>query len=142
MFNPKLRKVSIVLAIIGIFLASYLLFETLHKTVHEACYINSSINCALTTGGPLTDVFGIPVSLIGLIGYVVILGCCIWQFKKVFIGMTAFGMIFCLRITIFEVFKYHVYCPVCLMCQLVMLTLFIISLYNYAYRVPQIEQKS
>jgi uncharacterized membrane protein len=81
------------------------------------------------TKGSLSTLFGIPVSLIGLIGYIVILLCSIFKQKLLVLGMTTFGMVFCLFITYQEVFRLKVICPVCLTCQLVMLTVFLLAIY-------------
>ena len=48
--------------------------------------------------------------------------------------MSAFGMVFCLRLTYMEIFKLSVVCPVCLACQLDMLVLFLLAVYANAKR--------
>jgi uncharacterized membrane protein len=123
-------KILIVLSILGITLAIYLFYNFLTKPALESCYINSTINCDAVTKGSLSTLFGFPVSLVGLIGYIVILFSSIFKKKKLVLSMSTFGMIFCLYITFQEVFILKVICPVCLSCQLVMLTIFIISIIN------------
>lgn len=122
-------KALICLSILGILLASYLFYNFLTKPLIESCYFNSHINCDAVTKGSLSTLFGIPVSLVGLIGYIVILLCSIFKQKLLVLGMTTFGMIFCLFITYQEVFRLKVICPVCLACQLVMLTVFLLAIY-------------
>ncbi len=122
-------KILMALSIIGILLAVYLFYNYLAKPRFESCYVNSIINCDATTKGSLSTLFGIPVALVGLVGYVVILFSSIFRRKKLVLGMSIFGMIFCLYITVQEVFFLHVLCPVCLVCQLVMFTIFVIALY-------------
>ena len=122
-------KALICLSILGILLASYLFYNFLTKPLVESCYFNSHINCDAVTKGTLSTLFGIPVSLVGLIGYIVILLSSIFKQKLSVLGMTTFGVIFCLFITYQEVFKLKVICPVCLTCQLVMLTVFLLAIY-------------
>jgi uncharacterized membrane protein len=122
-------KILIVLSSLGILLAIYLFYNFLTKPLFESCYINSQINCDAVTKGSLSTLFGIPVSLIGLTGYVVILISSIFKKKLLVLGMSTFGMIFCLTITYQEIFKLKVICPVCLTCQLVMLMAFILAVY-------------
>jgi uncharacterized membrane protein len=122
-------KVLICLSILGILLASYLFYNFLTKPLFESCYLNSHINCDAVTKGALSTLLGIPVSLIGLAGYIVILISSIFKKKLLVLGMSTFGMIFCLAITYQEIFKLKVICPVCLACQLVMLTIFLIAIY-------------
>ncbi len=122
-------KILIVLSSLGILLAIYLFYNFLTKPLFESCYINSQINCDAVTKGSLSALFGIPVSLIGLTGYVVILISSIFKKKLLVLGMSTFGMIFCLTITYQEIFLLKVICPVCLACQLVMLTVFLLTIY-------------
>jgi len=43
--------------------------------------------------------------------------------------LATFGMVFCLFITYQEIFILKVICPVCLTCQLVMFTVFLLAIY-------------
>jgi uncharacterized membrane protein len=124
-----LWKALIILSSLGILLAIYLFYNFLTKPVVESCYFNSHINCDAVTKGSLSTLFRIPVSLIGLLGYIVILLSSIFKQKLLVLGMSTFGMIFCLFITYQEVFLLKVICPVCLTCQLVMLTVFLLAIY-------------
>lgn len=127
-----------ILSVIGIFLASYLFYDYLAYNVFslpplKVCNINSFINCDASTKGSLSTFLGIPVALFGLAGYFTILFAALTKKKKLVLGMTTFGLLFCLRITILELFVVHVICPVCLACQIIMLTVFLLSLYlNYS----------
>ena len=117
------------LSILGLLLATYLFYNFLTKPLFESCYVNSRINCDAVTKGSLSTLFGIPVSLIGLTGYIIILLSSIFRKKLFVLGMSTFGMVFCLFITYQEVFLLKVICPVCLTCQLVMLTVFLLAIY-------------
>ena len=121
-------KALIVLSVLGILLATYLFYNFLAKPLFESCYFNSRINCDAVTKGSLSTLFGIPVPLIGLLGYITILFSSVFKKKLLVLGMSTFGMVFCLFITYQEIFILKVICPVCLTCQLVMLVVFILSL--------------
>ncbi len=121
-------KTVTLLSSVGIILACYLLYEYLAADPLEACRINAIINCEAVTKGSLAEIFGIPVSLVGLVGYIVILFSSVKKIPKLMVAMTTFGMLFCLRLTYLEIFVENVICPVCIICQLIMLTVFIISL--------------
>ncbi len=113
----------------------YLFYNFLTKPAIESCYINSVVNCDAVTKGSLSTLFGIPVSLIGLIGYIVILFSSFIKNSKLLLAMSSFGMVFCLYITIQEVFGLKVICPVCLLCQLDMLIVFLLSLkLNFGFK--------
>jgi len=124
-----LWKALIILSSLGILLAIYLFYNFLTKPLVESCYFNSHINCDAVTKGSLSTLFGIPVSLIGLLGYIIILFSSIFKQKLLVLGMSTFGMVFCLSITYQEVFRLKVICPVCLTCQLVMLMVFLLAIY-------------
>jgi len=121
-------KLSTALSLIGIILAGYLFYSYLAPVPPGLCDISATINCDAVTKGGLATLFGIPVSLVGLIGYIFILYSSLLKLKKLHLFMAGFGMLFCLRLTFLEIFVEKVICPVCLACQLIMLTLFILSL--------------
>lgn len=136
--KENIWKALIGLSILGIFLATYLFYNFLTKPAIESCYINSVVNCDAVTKGPLSTLFGIPVSLIGLTGYIVILFSSFIKNKKLVLAMSTFGMVFCLYITIQEVFLLKVICPVCLLCQIDMLAVFLLSLkLNYGFKAKK-----
>ncbi|MEJ2347809.1 MAG: vitamin K epoxide reductase family protein [Patescibacteria group bacterium] len=121
-------KIVKTLSIIGIVLALYLFYEFLAAAPVDLCYINSSVNCGAVTKGSLSTFLGMPVSLIGLVGYIILYVSSVLKKKKLLLGMAAFGMVFCLRITYLELFVVKVICPVCLACQTVMLLIFLLAL--------------
>jgi len=121
-------KLSTVLSLVGIILAGYLFYSYLAPIPPGLCDISATINCDAVTKGTLATLFGIPVSLIGLIGYIFILYSSLLKLKKLHLFMSSFGLLFCLRLTFLEIFVEKVICPVCLACQIIMLTLFILSL--------------
>lgn len=117
-----------ILALIGIFLALFLLWERYFKPSFQPCNINSTVNCEAVIRGEVSDTLGIPTPLIGLIGYVVILFAAFKKKAKLVLGMSAFGLAFCLYIAYRELFQLHVVCPVCILCQLDMITVFILGI--------------
>lgn len=125
-----LRKWIIGLSLFGIFLASYLFLSYLFRPSYQPCSINSFINCDAVIKGEVAKTFGIPTALYGLIGYTIILYAALSRSYKLLFGMALFGTLFCLRITFIEVFQLKVYCPVCLTCQLVMLSILCLSFFQ------------
>jgi len=118
----------IAFSILGIGLASYLLYNYYAVVPSTFCNISSGVNCNAVTKGTLSLFFGIPVAVWGLIGYAFILFASLTKRKKLAFGMATFGMLFCLRITILELFFVKIICPVCLACQFDMLFLFLLGL--------------
>lgn len=120
-------KYTAILSVIGIFLALYLFYQFLTPPHNSLCHINEVINCDASTKGPLAKTLGIPTALYGLMGYAVILFASLTKMRKLLFGTATFGFLFCLRITILEIFVIKTYCPVCIACQIDMLLLFIIA---------------
>lgn len=128
MKNKSLWRTITWLSVFGILLAVYLFYNFLFKPAFQPCSINAIVNCDAVTHGPLATLLGIPVSLVGLIGYIIILISSLKRWEKMVLGMSTFGMVFCLYITYQEIFNLRVICPVCLACQIVMLTIFVLSI--------------
>lgn len=117
-----------ILGIIGITLALFLLWERFFKPSFQPCNINATVNCNAVISGEVADTLGIPTPLIGLVGYIVILFAAFKKNAKLVLGMATFGLAFCLRIAFIELFQLHVICPVCVACQLDMITVFILGI--------------
>jgi uncharacterized membrane protein len=117
-----------VLAVVGIGLALFLLWERYFKPSFQPCNINATINCDAVISGEVSDTLGIPTPLIGLIGYIFILFGAFKKNAKLVLGMATFGLAFCLYIAYRELFQLHVVCPVCILCQLDMITVFILGI--------------
>ena len=132
----NLWKLSSALSVLGILLATYLLVQyyQIAPGSETFCNYNPFINCSAMTTGSLATLFGVPVAAVGLVGYGFILFSTITKKRGLMLGMSTFGMLFCLRITILEVFFVKIICPVCILCQLVMFILFGISLYLYFWQ--------
>lgn len=116
------------LAIFGILLALYLLWERYFRPSVQFCNINSFINCNAIISGEVANTFGIPTPLIGLVGYLLIFFGSLLYLRKFVLGMAIFGLLFCLWIAYQEIVLLHVLCPVCLLCQISMISVFILSL--------------
>lgn len=117
-----------ILAAFGIFLALFLLWEQFFHPTFQPCNINDTVNCDAVINGIVAKTFGIPTPLIGLIGYIFIMIGAIKKNAKLVLGMAAFGLIFCLYLAFVELIQLRVICPVCILCQLDMITVFILGI--------------
>jgi len=116
------------LSLIGIILAVYLLWQQFFHPAYQPCYVNATINCEAIISGAVAKTFGLPTPLYGFIGYIVIFFAAIFRKKKLLMGMATFGLLFCLWIGYRELFELHVICPICITCQLIMITVFSLSI--------------
>lgn len=117
-----------ILAVIGILLALFLLWERYFQPSFQPCNINATVNCDAVISGTLSNTLGIPTPLIGLLGYLIILLSAFKRSARWVLGMSAFGLTFCLYIAYRELFELKVICPVCIACQLDMITVFILGI--------------
>ena len=136
--DTKFKWIKI-LAAVGIFLALFLLWERYARPTFQPCNINATVNCDAVISGEVSNTFGIPTPLIGLVGYVVILVSAFKKNAKLVLGMAMFGLAFCLYIAYRELFELHVICPVCILCQIDMISVFIIStIINLQNKTPKV----
>lgn len=125
-----------ILAIAGLLLAVYLLWQQFFRPAFQPCYINSFINCDAVISGPVAKTFGIPTPLYGLIGYLVIFFAALTK-RVLLFSMATFGLVFCLWIGYKELFQLHVICPICITCQLIMITIFCLSIILFKKPIPE-----
>jgi uncharacterized membrane protein len=126
--HSRLFSIVKILSIIGILLAVYLLWQQFFRPAFKPCYISSVVNCDAIVSGPVAKTLGLPTPLYGLIGYIVIFLAAQFRRKKLMLGMATFGLVFCLWIAYQELFLLHVICPVCITCQIIMITVFVVSI--------------
>lgn len=117
-----------VLAVIGLILGAFLMWEQISRPAWQPCNINATINCDAVISGEVSKTLGIPTPLYGLVGYALILYGAFVKNKKLILGMASFGLVFCLYIAYRELFELRVICPVCIGCQIDMIITFILAL--------------
>ena len=121
MKTETLWKITKYIAIAGIALAIYLLWQQMLRPAWQPCSINATVNCDAIVKGPVANTLGIPTPLYGLVGYIVILIASMKQWRRVLLGTAIFGLVFCLRIFFIEIFQLKVICPVCIDYQMLMI---------------------
>lgn len=127
MSSGKLYAIVKGLSVVGVMLAVYLLWQQFFRPAFQPCYVNSFINCNAIISGPVAKTLGIPTPIYGLIGYIVIFFASLYKKKQLLLSMTTFGLLFCLYIGYRELVQLRVICPVCITCQIIMITVFTLS---------------
>lgn len=125
--QTKLFLALKILAAVGITLALFLLWEQLFHPTFQPCRINSTVNCDAIISGAVAKTLGIPTPIYGLIGYIVILLSAIYRKKKLLVSMATFGLLFCLWIAYKEIVELHIICPVCVLCDIDIITTFTLA---------------
>lgn len=127
---------SVALAIIGALIATYM---AIYKWTNNNTMCLGSGDCAIVNDSAYSEIFGIPVALVGVGGYLAILAVLLLEkygknrfFKEngllaVFVlGVGGFG--FTLYLVYVEAFILKAWCPFCVASQITMTILFIITI--------------
>ena len=128
----------IVLTIIGLLVSIYM---TVYKfTKIEAMCIGSG-GCSEVNSSRYSEINGIPVALLGVLGYATILALLFLERRAGFFqeygtmlqfGVSLVGFLFTLYLIFLEVAIIKAYCPFCLTSQAMMTIIFILSLIRLA----------
>ncbi len=127
MQERSFRAAAAMLAIIGLILAGYLVYEHYAGTGQSFCDINARFNCGAVNQSQYAVFFGVPVAVLGLLYYLLLLGYAAFApalrrglgleedlFALLPVGLALLGLIFTAYLTSIEAFALHVFCPLCL----------------------------
>jgi uncharacterized membrane protein len=127
-----LRRVMLVLAIVGLGVATYL--TIIHYAgIKPACTAGAS--CIKVQSSVWSKLDGIPVALLGLIGYIGITGSLLApdreESRLATLGLTLVGCAFSGYLTYRELFSIHAICEWCASSAVILTLLFICAAYRY-----------
>jgi uncharacterized membrane protein len=143
-----LRVISIVLCVVGIFVAGYMSWAeaTGNETV---CANTGSVDCAAVQNSAYAKTAGIPVADMGLAGYLAILAILVLEDQFAFlaaygrtlvVSVALGGVIFQTYLTYVEAAVLHKWCQWCVTSYVVIALLFVIGAYR-VYRFLQALQQ-
>ena len=145
-FQPLQGRMWIaVLSLVGLFIALYLLAHSLGLMGPVLCGIG---DCAAVEASPYSKIRGFPVSALGLMGYLALLGASLAGLQPrfserrlvsaVLLLGAAIGFGFSLYLTYLEAFVIHAWCQWCVMSAILMTIIFGLSLSEFGrLRRPQ-----
>ena len=132
-----LRRVMIVLAVIGLGLATYLTYVH-YAGIKPACTAGQS--CLKVQTSVWSKVDGVPVALLGLIGYVGILASLLApdreESRLATLGLTVIGVGFSAYLTYRELFSIHAICEWCVSSAVILTLLLIGAVVRYLTGAP------
>ncbi len=132
-----LRRVMIGLAVIGVAVATYLTYIH-YAGINPACTAGQS--CIKVQTSVWSKVAGVPVALLGLIGYIGILGSLLApdreETRVATLGLTLIGFAFSGYLTYRELFSIHAICEWCVSSAVILTILFICAITRYL-RAPE-----
>jgi uncharacterized membrane protein len=118
---------NIVAAVLGIIVSLYLL---INKWTSNSFWFCPTNGCNQVASSSYSEIFGIPVSLIGVIGYIVILNLLLFSIKKPFFAMlywiiVLIGFCFSLYLVYVSVFLIKTICFWCMISFIIITYLFL-----------------
>jgi uncharacterized membrane protein len=120
--NPRLQRLFSLVAILavgGIVVSSVSLKHHYATSKTEFCDIGNTFNCDIVNRSEYSEMLGIPVALIGMVGYAAVLGLAtVYRERRetpslIFAGASA-GLAFALYLTYIEGRVLGVWCIMCL----------------------------
>ncbi|MCX6083012.1 MAG: vitamin K epoxide reductase family protein [Chloroflexi bacterium] len=133
--DKKLYWISAGLAIIGILVSVYM---TVYKLTSNNSMCLGSGDCSTVNASPYSEVYGVPVAFVGVLGYSAILGLLLLQTRggKFFeqnsimavFGLAITGFAFTLYLVYLEIYVIKALCPFCITSQITMTILFLITI--------------
>jgi len=120
--NPRLQRLMSLVAILavgGIVVSSVSLKHHYATSKTEFCDIGNTFNCDIVNRSEYSEILGVPVALIGMLGYAAVLGLAtVYRERRetpsvIFAGASA-GLAFALYLTYIEGRVLGVWCIMCL----------------------------
>ncbi|MBE0671286.1 MAG: vitamin K epoxide reductase family protein [Anaerolineales bacterium] len=128
-----LYRAMLALVIVGLLVSIYM---TIYKVTSNDSMCLGSGDCSTVNASRYSEVNGIPVAIIGVLGYVAILGVLVFENRNSFFrqngtllvfGMALTGFIFTVWLIYVEIALLKAICPFCVTSQVAMTIIFIIS---------------
>ena len=119
-------------AILGIAVSSVSLDHHFRKSKTSYCDFGESFNCDIVNRSEYSTIAGVPVALIGILGYAVLLAFATFYRAKaetpaILVFASGAGLAFALYLTYVEKFILSVWCILCLSSLAVIFTITILS---------------
>jgi uncharacterized membrane protein len=131
--EKRLSQLAIALTVIGLLVSFYM---TIYKITSDERMCVGSKDCSVVNASRYSEVYGIPVAVIGVVGYAAILAVLLLERKigfleqngsMAFFGLSLTGFLFTLYLIFVEVALIKAYCPFCITSQVAMTLIFFLS---------------
>lgn len=135
--NRHLMPLIAVLAVLGIAVSSVSLWHHFGHDKTSFCDLGQAFNCDLVNRSEYSVFAGVPVALIGVLGYLLLLALATVYRQKaetpaLLLIFSAGGLAFALRLAYFEAHYLHAWCILCLSSLLVITLLTMFSAASFA----------
>jgi uncharacterized membrane protein len=131
--DKQLKQVIIALSVLGLLVAIYM---TVFKLTNNEKMCIGSGGCSIVNASGYSEVYGIPVAVFGVLGYLSILALLYLETKPGFFqtngsmllfAVTLAGFLFTVWLVYVEVALIKAYCPFCITSQISMTIIFILT---------------
>ena len=126
-----------VISLIGMAASAYALYLHYAPTASSFCNVSATLNCDLVNRSTYAELLGVPVALMGALGYLALLLGSIFlskikQIPFLLLLASIGGLVFSLYLTGIEAFVLKTYCIVCIISQVCILiaTILTTSIYR------------
>ena len=131
--DKRLKQVTIVLTVLGLLVAIYM---TIYKVTNNESMCIGSGGCSIVNASGYSEVYGIPVAAVGVLGYLSILAVFFLERNPGFFqtngsmlqfALTLTGFLFTVWLIFVEVALLKAYCPFCITSQVMMTLIFTLT---------------
>lgn len=122
-----MRYVLVSLTLLG-FIASGLALREHYRTDSSPCSINERWDCGIVNHSPFAVLAGIPVAVIGMLGYVLLAALALKRAYRLFLAAALVGLSFSLYLAHVEAHILGVWCIYCVASLVVISLLTLLSL--------------
>lgn len=133
--DKKLYWISVALSALGILVSVYM---TIYKLTSNNAMCLGSGDCSTVNASPFSEIYGIPVAFVGVLGYsaifaILLLSDRLGEFFQqnstlAVFGLALTGFAFSLYLIYLEIFVIKALCPFCITSQITMTILFLITI--------------
>ena len=143
--SRRLLMAIAVVAVLGIAVSSVSLDHHFRKSKTSYCDFGQSFNCDIVNRSEYSTVAGVPVALIGIIGYVALLAFATLYREKaetpgILLAASMGGLAFALYLTYVEKFVLGVWCILCLTSLAAILTITVLSLVLFVHSLSRVPK--
>ena len=122
-----MRYLLTFLALAGVIVAA-LALHVHFSTETEPCSINEKWDCGVVNHSPFAEIAHVPVAIIGIVGYLGMVGLAMARQRYLLFLCAIVGMGFALRLTSIEEFALGVWCVYCVISQAIIALITLTSL--------------
>jgi vitamin-K-epoxide reductase (warfarin-sensitive) len=128
--EPKMRWIIAVLSVAGIVVSSLALAQHYGPAVDPNAVLYSNWNSAYVNHSPYADVFGIPVAVLGIVGYALLAALALRRRVLVLVYLGGMALAYTLYLTNIEAHVLRLWCVYC-MCSLIVSVLILFLAFGW-----------